>query len=94
MVQGRTMVPLQLDATKCGFGHFYYAMTPTIPEVVPIWNDLGDKHRKFHRYGAAVIKAINEQDYSKATMIYQEAEDYSKELIADMEKLCGLHNNK
>lgn len=90
MVGEHVVTPLQLDSSKCGFGHFYYAMTPTIPEVVPIWNDLGDKHRKFHRYGAAVIKAINEQDYSKATMIYQEAEDYSKELIADMEKIVRL----
>ena len=90
MIKTHNITPLQLDSSKCGFGHFYYAMTPTIPEVVPIWNDLGDKHRKFHRYGAAVIKAINEQDYSKATMIYQEAEDYSKELIADMEKIVRL----
>lgn len=90
MVKTHNITPLQLDSSKCGFGHFYYAMTPTIPEVVPIWNDLGDKHRKFHRYGAAVMKAINEQDYSKATMIYREAEDYSKELIADMEKIVRL----
>ena len=90
MIKTHNITPLQLDSSKCGFGHFYYAMTPTIPEVVPIWNELGDKHRKFHRYGAAVIKAINEQDYSKATMIYQEAEDYSKELIADMEKIVRL----
>ena len=25
MVEGRSLQPLQLDSSKCGFGHFYYA---------------------------------------------------------------------
>ena len=90
MVQGRTMVPLQLDATKCGFGHFYYAMTPNIPQVLPIWNALGDKHIKFHKYGEYVIQALNEGNHAKAQQIYQEAENYSKELISDMQRIRQL----
>ena len=31
MVDSRSLQPLQLDATKCGFGHFYYSMTPKTP---------------------------------------------------------------
>ena len=40
MAKKRSIIPLQLDASKCGFGHFYYAMTPDIPEILPIWNAL------------------------------------------------------
>lgn len=90
MVDTQTVIPLQLDSSKCGFGHFYYAMTPEIPGVLPIWQGLGPKHQKFHRYGAAVINAIQSQDYLEAEHVYREAENYSRELIADMERILLL----
>lgn len=87
MVTERTVLPLQLDDTKCGFGHFYYAMAPKNSAVKPTWDALAAKHKKFHGYGAEVIKALFDENYEKADQIYQEAEDYSKELIADLEKI-------
>lgn len=90
MVSGREIIPLQLDSSKCGFGHFYYSMTPDIPGVLPIWEGLGAKHRKFHTYGAAVINALGSRDYTEAERIYWEAENYSRELISDMEKILQL----
>lgn len=90
MVDNRTITPLQLDSSKCGFGHFYYAMTPDIPGVLPIWEGLGPKHQKFHKYGSSVMNAINNGDYMEAERIYYEAENYSRELIADMEKILQI----
>lgn len=90
MVRQRTVLPLQLNSTKCGFGHFYYAMTPQIPEILPIWNGLGEKHRRFHQYGAAVIQAIQNEQYSIAEQTCNEAQQYSLNLIADMEKMLQL----
>lgn len=90
MVGKRSVLPLQLDSSKCGFGHFYYAMTPQIPEVLPIWNALGEKHRRFHQYGADVIAAINNRQYALAEQIYNEAAQYSTGLIADLEKISQL----
>lgn len=87
MVEERMVLPLQLDASKCGFGHFYYAMTPKTPEIRPIWDALEAKHKKFHGYGSDVTKALFAEDYSKAEQLYNEAENYSKELIADLEKM-------
>ena len=92
MVKDRECVPLQTDDTKCAFGHFYYAMTPDIPGVLPIWERLGPKHQKFHRYGASVIDAINSGDYMEAERIYHEAENYSKDLISDMEEILRIAN--
>lgn len=87
MVDERTVLPLQLDASKCGFGHFYYAMTPKTPEIRPIWDALEAKHKKFHGYGSDATKALFAQDYSKAEQLYKEVENYSKELIADLEQM-------
>lgn len=90
MVSEKKVIPLQLDSSKCGFGHFYYAMTPGIPEVLPIWNELGAKHKRFHKYGADAISALNSGDYAKAEQICSEAEIYSRELISDMEKMLQI----
>lgn len=87
MVQAQKVMPLQLDSSKCGFGHFYYAMTPDIPEILPIWQGLGAKHQKFHKYGASVINAINSGRYMEAEQICREAETYSRDLIADMNRI-------
>ncbi len=90
MVNEQKILPLQLDSSKCGFGHFYYSLTPDIPEVLPIWNALGDKHKKFHGYGREVMNAITYGDYAKAEQIYQEVSDYSKDLISDMKTILYL----
>ena len=60
MVMEQTILPLQLDSSKCGFGHFYYALTPDIPEILPIWKELGTKHKRFHKYGALSLIHISE----------------------------------
>lgn len=92
IADSRNITPLQLDSSKCGFGHFYYAITPDLPSVLPIWEKLGSKHKKFHTYGQIIINAIKNKDYGKAAQVYREAEAYSKELISDMEKIIQLAN--
>lgn len=87
MVKQRSVVPLQLDSTKCGFGHFYYAMTPRSPQIQQIWDGLGKKHERFHKFGGEAIQALKQNDFSKAEAVYNQAELYSRELIADLEKI-------
>ena len=90
MVDSREILPLQQDSSKCGFGHFYYAITPKNPELVAVWKPMEEKHRKFHSFGADVVKALFNEDYAKATSIYREAERYSEDLISDMKKLLNI----
>lgn len=90
MVMGRVIVPLQLDPTKCGFGHFYYAMKPDAPEAWEVWEALGGKHQRFHRFGSEAVQALFDEDYQKAEQICSEARDYSRELIADMEQILQI----
>lgn len=86
----KSIIPLQLDSSKCGFGHFYYAITPKNPQMLPIWEALGVKHTRFHQYGAEVVEAVNRSDYDAAEELYQEAAQYSQGLIADLEKLLSF----
>lgn len=87
MVLQRSVVPLQLDSSKCGFGHFYYAMTPDMPAIRQIWDGLGKKHERFHKFGGEAIHALKQGNYSDAEAVYNQAEIYSRELISDLEKI-------
>lgn len=90
MVQTRTLVPLQFDAAKCGFGHFYYSMTPKTPEIREIWVKIEEKHKKFHNFGAQAKQCILKGDFAGAERSYQEAEQHSKELIGDFQKMKAI----
>ena len=93
MVYKRSIMPLQLDSTKCGFGHFYYAITPPTSAARPIWDALGSKHEKFHKYGGQVIDALEREDYDTAKDLCNDAASYSQELIADLQKILNLIEN-
>lgn len=87
IVKERTVLPLQVNDKKCGFGHFYYATEPDRPEVMKQWKELGEKHKKFHDYGKQVIDALFDADYSRAESICKEAERHSAILIQDLEEI-------
>ncbi len=87
MVDSMDCKPLQLDDTKCAFGHFYYAMKPKNRVIATVWTGLGDKHRRFHGYGRSVMDAINRNDSEKAAREFQEAKKLSVELIGDFNKI-------
>ena len=87
MVKQRSIVPLQLDSSKCGFGHFYHAMTPRTPEIRQLWEGLGKKHERFHQFGGEAIHALKRGNYSDAEAVYNQADLYSRELIADLERI-------
>ena len=90
MVEERSCKPLQLDDTKCAFGHFYYAMKPRNKAVAQIWAGLGEKHRRFHGYGKSVIDAIKRGNYGSAEREVKEAEKLSGELIGDFNKIIDM----
>lgn len=94
MVDERELVPIQFDARKCGFGHFYYSMTPKTPEIREIWMELEGKHKKFHEYGKEVKKCILAEDYASAEKYYEEARQYSEKLISEFESMKNIALSK
>lgn len=90
IVGEKVIMPLQINDRKCGFGHFYYAITPTDPEILKLWAPLGEKHKKFHSYGKQVIDALFAQDFDKANAVCQEADHYSETLIQELERIKAL----
>lgn len=79
--------PLQLDDTKCAFGHFYYAMKPTAAAVSSVWEGIGEKHRRFHGYGKNVMAAIRRGDMAAARTEYDSAVKLSGDLLHDFNEI-------
>lgn len=94
MVINKEVLPIQLNSKKCGFGHFYYSMTPKTPEINQIWQNVADKHKKLHDYGNDVLKALMSENYTEAKRYCDEAESYSKVLIADLENMKKIALSK
>ena len=94
MVKNQEIWPIQLNSKKCGFGHFYYSMTPKTPEINKVWMPVAEKHQKLHDYGNHVLKALMDEDYEKAQKYCNEAKDYSKVLLADLEEMKKIAINK
>ena len=55
---------------------------------------LEEKHKKLHSYGNDVTKALFDEEYEKAEKYCKEAEEYSKNLIADFEKMKEIAKSK
>ena len=94
MVTNKEVLPIQLNSKKCGFGHFYYSMTPKTPEINQIWQMVADKHKKLHDYGNDVLKALMNENYTEAKKYCDDAQNYSKVLIADLEAMKKIALSK
>lgn len=90
MIEEQTVKPLQTDDRKCGFGHFYYAVTPKNPQLQQIWNKLGEQHKTFHGYATKVMDAIAREDMETAKIEYRNAETLSQELLAQFAALIEI----
>ena len=84
---------LQTDCTKCGLGHFYYAIKPIHPDIAALWMGLDGKHTTFHAYGTEMISAVRAGRTGELLQIYQEAESCSEELLADFRSLAQIIEN-
>ena len=94
MIEKRHAVTLQFDASKCGFGHFYYSMTPKTPEIRTIWVSVEGMHKKFHEYGKNVKDAIQSGDMAAAEKYYREAESVSKDLLGKFKQMKEIAMKK
>lgn len=90
IIDSQTIIPFQVDDTKCRFGHFYYSVDPPEPRMKAIWNDIGTKHKELHQLGTKVISAMFDDDIAQAQSIYQDAVRLSDELIAQLEYIKSM----
>lgn len=91
IVNNQDNIPLQVDYHKCGFGHFYYNMTPKNEDVLEIWSRVEDKHINLHSMGKEIISQTKSGDYNVANK-YDIAEKISKDLIDEFNIIINIVN--
>ena len=87
LIEGREIIPLEVDCNKCAFGQFYNSLKPTEESIIPIWNEMTNQHSAFNKKGFEITDAIKKQDYGVANSEYMEAEILSQDLITVFENL-------
>lgn len=90
IVEAKEAAPLQTDDHKCGFGHFYYAITPQNKEILNIWQAIAGKHHAFHQLGHVALDALNQSNQQMAEEQITKAELLSKELIGDFTQIIEV----
>lgn len=92
IVVDKKIVSLQTDASKCGFGHFYYSMLPKHPKVQEIWKEIEPKHKELHGIGKLAVQAVWDEDMEAANKQLEQAKKMSKELVGEFEKIIAITN--
>lgn len=81
--------PLQVNGSKCAFGHFYHSIDITYPSIMEDWNAIEGVHSKLHSSGQALLEAVKEGNREKVQKCYSEAEQYSREVLSYLEKIVA-----
>ena len=81
------LYPLQINSTKCAFGHFYHTISVDHPSIKEDWDAIEEVHNQFHVCGHKVIDAIKNSQRSEARSYYTEAEKLSKHIFELLDKI-------
>ncbi|NLK21072.1 MAG: chemotaxis protein [Epulopiscium sp.] len=81
MIDEETLMPIQTDGKKCKFGHFYYSIQISHPEIKDCWAKIDRLHIDLHNKGHEVIEAIRKKDSKRAIQLYSEANQLSQGII-------------
>jgi len=98
MAEEMKIRPLQFNGEKCGFGHFYYSITPKNEKIKAIWDTIGKIHLDLHKLGPEVVKNIKDNNRELARSNSMKGLQISEEVISklnDMKEIAQqLTSNK
>ena len=80
MVERMEIEPIQTDATRCAFGHYYTNIIVNNPTIQEPWQEIDPIHHEFHKLGDRVLEAIRHEDQQSATTYLAQAKGKSQEL--------------
>lgn len=89
MIDDMVIYPLQIDSSKCAFGHFYNAVHVTHNAIADDWAKIEGIHAEFHRIGREGIEAVKAGQQNKAKESYLAAEVISKQIFAQLDKVAA-----
>jgi len=86
-IDNKQVLPLQLDANKCAFGHFYNAISINHLEAKKMWEEMDHYHHSLHKQGRIVMNKLQEKDYEEAEKAYNQAAQSSQQVFKYIEQI-------
>ncbi len=87
IVDEMKVYPLQVNGTKCAFGHFYQAISVSHPEIKNDWDALGQVHLEFHSIGDEVLRAVKDKNEAQAKEKYLSAKKHSERIFTYLNQI-------
>ncbi|KUO76965.1 MAG: chemotaxis protein [Clostridia bacterium BRH_c25] len=81
--------PIQINSSKCAFGHFYNSININHPSIEADWKEIDSIHGELHNYGHKVLDAVKERDASKAQEYFYKAEELSRSVLSRLDKVIS-----
>ncbi len=88
-VDNKHIVPLQVDSTRCGFGHFYQSLEVNDDRIKGLWDEIDKHHEELHDLGRTVLTLIVEKDYAQAKDKYHKAANASQEVFKIIDNIMN-----
>ncbi len=90
MAKNMTVIPIQTDEHKCGFGHFYYAVKPASDKLTVLWDSVEALHHDLHKTGDLIISHIEQNNAGQAMSAANEAEQISGVIFEKFKQMIQL----
>lgn len=90
IVDTKELAPLQSNPRKCGFGHFYYTITPQRQDIQEIWKSVERPHKELHQLGDEAESAVKTGKTHMLPSIYQRAVQISSMLIEKFNEMVRI----
>lgn len=72
-LRGSKVIPLQVDANRCAFGHFYNSLIIQDEQIKDLWEDIDKYHHSLHDAGKETLIHIRNKNKEKANESYEVA---------------------
>lgn len=81
IAETKEMEPIQVDGTRCEFGHYYNSLQIEHPQIKEDWNSIDAIHLDMHQKAKEIEQAIEKDQPSKIQSLYNEAKEYSQQMV-------------
>jgi methyl-accepting chemotaxis protein len=90
IVDTNKVIPLQVNGHKCKFGHFYHSIDIDFPLIKNKWYEIDALHEQLHKYGEAVIQAVENNQIEVARTNYEKSKDCGRKIFVIFEDISQI----
>lgn len=81
IVENQELEPLQIDGTKCAFGHVYHLLDVKHESIAAEWKEIGEIHHTLHEKGGLAMEAIRKKNKAASEQLLMEATECSQKIF-------------